>query len=72
MGGINFHAMRAADILRRLGVQPGDLVGVFLPKCTGYIIALNGIWRALSAAGQVWGWPQWGFESSNHVNEGKR
>jgi len=39
-------AMRAADMLRRLGIQPGDRVGILLPNCPEYIIALNGIWRA--------------------------
>lgn len=43
---INQDAMRAADMLRRLGIQPGDRVGILLPNCPEYIIALNGIWRA--------------------------
>ena len=43
---LNLDAMRAADMLARLGVQPGDRVGILLPNCPEYIIALNGIWRA--------------------------
>ena len=43
---LNHDAMRAADMLRRLGVRPGDRVGILLPNCPEYIIALNGIWRA--------------------------
>jgi long-chain acyl-CoA synthetase len=43
---LNEDAKRAADMLRRLGVQPGDRVGILLPNCPEYIIALNGIWRA--------------------------
>ena len=43
---LNLDAMRAADMLRRLGIQPGDRVGILLPNCPEYIIALNGIWRA--------------------------
>ncbi len=43
---LNLDAMRAADMLQRLGVQSGDRVGILLPNCPEYIIALNGIWRA--------------------------
>ncbi len=43
---LNQDAMRMADILRRQGVGPGDRVGILLPNCPEYIIALNGIWRA--------------------------
>ncbi len=43
---LNLDAMRAADMLQRLGVQAGDRVGILLPNCPEYIIALNGIWRA--------------------------
>ena len=43
---LNQDAMRMADMLRRQGVSPGDRVGILLPNCPEYIIALNGIWRA--------------------------
>ncbi len=43
---LNLDAMRCADMLRRLGIEPGDRVGILLPNCPEYIIALNGIWRA--------------------------
>ena len=43
---LNRDAMRAADMLRHIGVQPGDRIGILLPNCPEYIIALNGIWRA--------------------------
>jgi len=43
---LNLDAMRAADMLRSIGVQPGDRVGILLPNCPEYLIALNGIWRA--------------------------
>lgn len=43
---LNLDAMRTAVALRRLGVKPGDRVGVLLPNIPEYLIALNGIWRA--------------------------
>ena len=39
-------ARRAAAMLQRLGVRPGDRVGILLPNVPEYIIAANAIWRA--------------------------
>ncbi|KAA1261887.1 Long-chain-fatty-acid--CoA ligase [Rubripirellula obstinata] len=36
---------RAAATLQRLGVQPGDRVGILLPNIAEYIIVANAIWR---------------------------
>ncbi|MDG2129801.1 MAG: AMP-binding protein [Fuerstiella sp.] len=47
---LNLDAIRTAAALRRLGVQPGDRVGILLPNIPEYIIALNGIWRAEAIA----------------------
>lgn len=43
---LNLDAIRCAIALIRLGVKPGDRVGVLLPNVPEYVIALNGIWRA--------------------------
>jgi long-chain acyl-CoA synthetase len=43
---LNLHAIRTAAALRRLGVKPGDRVGILLPNIPEYLISLNGIWRA--------------------------
>ncbi|MCA9063763.1 MAG: AMP-binding protein [Planctomycetaceae bacterium] len=43
---LNLAARRAAGMLQRLGVTPGDRVGILLPNVPEYLIALNGIWRA--------------------------
>jgi long-chain acyl-CoA synthetase len=43
---LNRDAIACAAMLRRLGVQPGDRVGILLPNVSEYIIAANGIWRA--------------------------
>lgn len=43
---LNLDSVRAARALIRLGVQPGDRVGILLPNIPEYVIALNGIWRA--------------------------
>ncbi len=43
---LNRHSLRAAAMLQRLGVQPGDRVGVLLPNVPEYVIAANAIWRA--------------------------
>ncbi len=43
---LNLDAIRTAAALRRLGVKPGDRVGILLPNIPEYLIALNGIWRA--------------------------
>lgn len=43
---LNLDAIRTAAALRRLGVRPGDRVGILLPNIPEYLIALNGIWRA--------------------------
>lgn len=47
---LNLDAIRTVECLRRLGVQPGDRVGVLLPNVPEYLIALNGIWRAQAVA----------------------
>lgn len=39
-------ARRTASALSRLGVKPGDRVGLLLPNVPEYISALNGIWMA--------------------------
>lgn len=39
-------ALRAAAMFRRLGVQPGDRVGLLLPNTPEYLIAAYGIWMA--------------------------
>lgn len=39
-------AHRAAEALVRLGVKPGDRVGILMPNIPEYPIALNGIWMA--------------------------
>jgi long-chain acyl-CoA synthetase len=43
---VNEAAIQCAAMLQRLGVKPGDRVGILLPNVPEYIIALNGIWRA--------------------------
>ena len=43
---LNSDAVRAAAMLQRLGVRPGDRVGLLLPNVPEYIIAANAIWRA--------------------------
>ncbi len=43
---LNHDAVRTAAMLQRLGVEPGDRVGVLLPNVPEFIIAVNGIWRA--------------------------
>ncbi|MEZ6122207.1 MAG: AMP-binding protein [Planctomycetaceae bacterium] len=43
---LNLDAVRCAAALRRLGIRPGDRVGILLPNIPEYLIALNGIWRA--------------------------
>ena len=39
-------SLSAAAVLKDLGVQSGDCVGLLLPNLPEYIIALNGIWLA--------------------------
>ncbi len=43
---LNRDAIRAAAMLQRLGVSPGDRVGILLPNVPEYIIAAHAIWRA--------------------------
>src|SRR6056297_121432 len=43
---LNHDAVRCATMLQRLGVEPGDRVGLLLPNVPEYLIAVNGIWRA--------------------------
>lgn len=37
---------RCADALVRMGVKPGDRVGILLPNIPEYPVALNGVWMA--------------------------
>lgn len=39
-------ARRCAAVLQRLGVKPGNRVGILLPNVPEFVIAANGIWRA--------------------------
>jgi long-chain acyl-CoA synthetase len=48
-GSLNRDCLRAAAMLQRLGVQPGDRVGILLPNVPEYVIAANAIWRAGAA-----------------------
>ncbi|MCO8121139.1 AMP-binding protein [Stieleria sp. TO1_6] len=43
---LNADSIRCAAMLQRLGVRPGDRVGLLLPNVPEYIIAANAIWRA--------------------------
>jgi long-chain acyl-CoA synthetase len=43
-------ARRTADMLVRLGVRPGDRVGILLPNVPEFLVTLNGIWMAGAAA----------------------
>ncbi|MCA9136894.1 MAG: AMP-binding protein [Planctomycetales bacterium] len=43
---LNADTVRCAAMLQRLGVRPGDRVGLLLPNVPEYIIAANAIWRA--------------------------
>ncbi|WP_404310743.1 AMP-binding protein [Neorhodopirellula lusitana] len=43
---LNQQAIRAAAVLQRLGVRPGDRVGIQLPNVPEFVIAANAIWRA--------------------------
>lgn len=43
---LNSDTVRCAAMLQRLGVRPGDRVGLLLPNVPEYVIAANAIWRA--------------------------
>lgn len=43
-------ALRTAGLLKRLGVRPGDRVGILLPNVTEFLSSLNGIWMAGASA----------------------
>ena len=43
---LNAAAIRCAAMFQRMGIRPGDRVGVLLPNVPEYIIACNGAWRA--------------------------
>jgi long-chain acyl-CoA synthetase len=49
-GELDHDATRGAAMLQRLGVRPGDRVGILLPNVPEYIIAANAIWRAGAVA----------------------
>ena len=42
---LNRDTIRAAAMFQRLGIRPGDRVGILLPNVPEYIIAANAIWR---------------------------
>ncbi|MEM8669652.1 MAG: AMP-binding protein [Planctomycetota bacterium] len=43
---LNQQTIRAAAMLQRLGIKPGDRVGILLPNVPEYIVAANAIWRS--------------------------
>lgn len=43
---LNQAAVRGAAVLQRLGIRPGDRVGIQLPNIPEFVIAANAIWRA--------------------------
>src|SRR4051794_32463273 len=43
-------ARRTASMLVRLGVRPGDRVGILLPNTPEFLSTLNGIWMAGATA----------------------
>lgn len=43
---INVASQRLANWLQQQGIQAGKRVGILLPNCPEYLIALNAIWRA--------------------------
>jgi long-chain acyl-CoA synthetase len=45
-GELGDAAHRTASALERLGVRPGDRVGILLPNIPEYLSVLNGIWMA--------------------------
>ena len=47
---LNLDAIRAAAMLQRLGIRPGDRVGILLPNVPEFVIAANAIWRAGAVA----------------------
>lgn len=47
---LNHDAVRCAAMLQRMGICPGDRVGILLPNVPEYPIALHGIWRAGAVA----------------------
>lgn len=47
---LNHDAIRAAAMLQRIGVRPGDRVGILLPNVPEYVIAANAIWRSGAVA----------------------
>ncbi len=49
-GTVSRQARRAAAQFQKLGVQPGDRVGVWLKNCPEFITALFGIWNAGAVA----------------------
>lgn len=44
------NAVRTASALTKLGVKPGDRVGILLPNTPEYVSGLNGIWMAGATA----------------------
>ncbi len=43
---LSAEARRVAETLQRLGVRPGDRVGILLPNTPEFLAALNGTWMA--------------------------
>ena len=46
---LNERSNQLANYLRRLGVQPGDLVGIYMERSAEMIVALLGSWKAGAA-----------------------
>ncbi|QDT03634.1 Long-chain-fatty-acid--CoA ligase [Rubripirellula lacrimiformis] len=49
-GRLNYDSIRVAALLQRMGVRPGDRVGILLPNVPEYVIAANAIWRCAAVA----------------------
>ena len=42
---LNYDAVRTAAMLQRMGIEPGDRVGVLLPNVPEFLITINAVWR---------------------------
>ncbi len=47
---LNRDVIRVAAMLQRLGIRPGDRVGILLPNVPEYVISANAIWRCGAVA----------------------
>lgn len=43
---LNYDAVRCAAMFQKIGLRPGDRVGILLPNVPEFIIAANAVWRA--------------------------